>query len=63
MTNKEFCAWVRLQSAATATDIAVMQRLLEATDRLAEAADEIERLQSIIDHYARQAAGKEASHD
>ena len=42
--DREFCEWVRLRQEATDGPGMVEQRLIEATDRLVVASDEIDRL-------------------
>ena len=49
MNDLRFCEWIRQESEATSGPGAVHQRLIEATDRLAAAAVEIERLRAIVD--------------
>jgi hypothetical protein len=48
MNDLEFCQWVRLHPEATAGTGAVYQRLIEATDRLAVAAQEVEQLRAEV---------------
>jgi len=49
VNDLRFCEWIRQESEATSGPGAVHQRLIEATDRLAAAAVEIERLRAIVD--------------
>ena len=55
VNDLRFCEWVRLESEATSGPGAVYQRLIEATDRLAAAAVEIERLREERDKRTKAA--------
>ena len=57
MNDLRFCEWIRQESEATSGPGAVHQRLIEATDRLAAATVEIERLRAIVDKLPKTADG------
>lgn len=46
MTDLEFCEWVRLRADATNGELAIVRRLIEATERLAKSAVEVQRLRA-----------------